>query len=149
MRIAEILNLGLARHLHDLVREHPDFEALDEPTLYLYCFRYVPNALEERREEPEVQNQLDWLNQEIVEAVQRSGLALVVTTRISGRVAIRMSHCSHRTSEEDVDAAFEAIARWGRLLSRSSYIHKEKSATMEEMSCSNESYSSPTEVSAT
>jgi glutamate/tyrosine decarboxylase-like PLP-dependent enzyme len=124
-------NLGLARHLHNLVCEHPDFEVLHEPTLYLYCFRYVPNALAERRQEPEVQTQLDRLNQEIVEAIQRSGLALVMTTRIRGRVAIRMSICSHRTLEEDVDATFEAIARWGRLLSQSRYLHNQTSAEME------------------
>ncbi|HKG22020.1 MAG TPA: hypothetical protein VKC34_08985 [Blastocatellia bacterium] len=142
-------NLGLARHLHNLVREHPDFEVLHEPTLYLYCFRYVPNGLAERQEERGIQTRLDRLNQEIVEAIQRSGLALVMTTRIRGRVAIRISICSHRTLEADIDATFEAIARWGRLLSRSSYVHNEKSAAMEAMPCSSESYSLPTEVSAT
>ncbi len=109
----------------------------------------MPNGLAERQEEPEVQTQLDRLNQEIVEAIQRSGLALVMTTRIRGRVAIRMSICSQRTLEEDVDATFEAIARWGRLLYLSNYVHNEKSAEMEELSCSSESYSLPTEVSAT
>ena len=92
---------------------------------------------------------LDHLNQEIVEAIQRSGLALVMTTRIRGRVAIRMSICSQRTLEDDIDATFEAIARWGRLLSPSNYVHNEKPAEMEAIQCSSESYSSPTEVSAT
>lgn len=55
-------NIGLARHLHNLVREHPDFEVLHEPTLYLYCFRYVPNGLAERQEEPGVQTRIDRLN---------------------------------------------------------------------------------------
>ena len=141
-------NLGLTLRLHNLVREHPDFEVLHEPTLYLYCFRYVPNELAERQGEAEVQTRLDRLNREIVEAIERSGLAQVVTTRIGGRVAIRMSICSHRTSEEDVDAKFEAIARWGRLLSLFSYVHKKKPAEMEELSCSSESSSLPTEVSA-
>ena len=142
-------NLGLARRLHELVRDHPDFEVLHEPALYLYCFRYVPNGLAERLEEPRVQTLLDRLNQEIVESIQRSGLALVMTTRIRGRVAIRMSICSHRTLEEDLDATFEAIARWGHLISRSSYVHNEKYVETEVLSCSNESYSLPTEVSAT
>lgn len=142
-------NLGLARRLHDLVREHPDFEVLHEPVLYLYCFRYVPNAWAEYRNEPEIQTQLDRLNQEIVEAIQRSGLALVMTTRIRGRVAIRMSICSHRTLEEDVDATFESIARWGRLLSRGRSFDNEKSAESEASTCSSESYSLPMEVLAT
>jgi aromatic-L-amino-acid decarboxylase len=142
-------NFSLARRLHSLVREHPDFEVLQEPILYLYCFRFVPNGLAEHSEAPEVQKQLDRLNQEIVEAIQRSGLALVMTTRIRGRVAIRLSICSHRTLEEDIDATFEAIARWGRLLFQSSYGDNQTSANMEEMQCSNEFCSLPTEASAT
>jgi glutamate/tyrosine decarboxylase-like PLP-dependent enzyme len=148
--LREILskNLGLARHLHSLVREHPDCEVLHEPVLYSYCFRFVPNALAESREVPEVQDQLDLLNQEIVEAIQRSGLALVMTTRIRGRVAIRMSICSHRTLAEDIDATFESIARWGRLLSQGGYANNQQSSDLEESPCSNESYFLPTEVSA-
>jgi aromatic-L-amino-acid/L-tryptophan decarboxylase len=141
-------NLGLTRRLHELVSEHPDFEALHDPILYVYCFRYVPNALAERKE-PEVQTQLDRLNQEIVDAIQRSGLALLMTTRIRGRVAIRMSICSQRTLEKDIDATFEAIARWGRLLYQSNPVENQKSAEMEAMQCSSESYSSATEVLAT
>jgi len=142
-------NLGLTRRLHNLVREHPDFEVIHEPTLYLYCFRYVPNALAEHQEEPEIQIQLDRLNQEIVDAIQRSGLALIMTTRIRGRVAIRMSICSHRTLVEDIDATFEAIARWGHLLSQNGFVHHQKSTEMEAIPCSIESCSLPTEVSAT
>ena len=142
-------NLSLARHLHNLVREHPDFEVLQEPTLHLYCFRYVPNAMAERQEEPEVQSQLDRLNQEIVDAVQRGGLALVTTTRVRDRVAMQMSICPDRTLETDVDATFEAIARWGRLLSRNNCGDNEESAEVEEMPCSSESCSLPTEASVT
>ena len=141
-------NLGLARRLHNLVREHPDFEVLHEPTLYVYSFRYIPNGLSEHANEPAIQTQIDRLNQGIVDAIQRSGLALIMTTRIRGRVAIRMSICSQRTLEGDVDATFEAIARLGRLLYQRSN-QKENSTEMEAISCSSEFYSSPTEVSAT
>ena len=137
-------NLGLTRRLHGLVCEHPDFEVLHEPTLYLYCFRYVPNVLAERQEDGEVRELLDRLNQEVVEAVQRSGLALLMTTRVRGRVAIRMSVCSHRTLAEDIDATFEAVARWGRLLHTKYSFRQESTSEMEEGLWSNESHSSPT-----
>ena len=96
-------NLGLARRLHQLVRDHPDFEVLHEPTLYIYSFRYVPGDLAGRQEVPEIRARVDALNEAIADAVQRSGLALLMTTRIRGRVALRMSICSHRTLEQDID----------------------------------------------
>ena len=106
---------GLVVQLHELIREHPDFEVLCSPNLYLYRFRYVPNEMAERQDEPEVQTLLDRLNQEIVENVQRHGLTLV-NTRVRGRIAIQMSICSRRTLADEVEAMFEIIARWGRLL---------------------------------
>jgi glutamate/tyrosine decarboxylase-like PLP-dependent enzyme len=144
LTFVESKNLRLVQHLHNLVREHPDFEVLLEPTKYLYCFRYVPNALSDRREEPEIQCKLDHLNQEIVAAIQHLDCARVITTSIRDRIAIRMSNFSSEISEVDVDATFESIARWGRLLSRN---HND--AEVEKMKCSNEFYSSPMEVSAT
>jgi len=138
---------GLVVQLENLVREHPDFEPLHEPTLNGYSFRCVPNGLVERQEEPEVQEQLDLLNEEIVQAVQCNGFTAVVTIRVQGRAAIRVSFCSSRTPVEEVDAMFEAIARWGRLLNKKLSVRYEPD--METKLCSSESHSSPTEVSAT
>jgi aromatic-L-amino-acid decarboxylase len=109
-------NIALARRLHDLVRDHPDFGVLHEPTLYIYSFRYVPHAVAERADDPGMAEALDELNQGIADAIQRSGFALLMTTRVRGRVALRLSICSHRTLEDDVDRTFEAIAREGRRL---------------------------------
>jgi len=111
-------NIDLAKLLHGLVSEHPDFEVLHEPVLYLYSFRYVPNGLAEHSDQPEIQEQLDRLNQEIVDEIQRSGLAMIMTTRIRGRVAIRMSICSQRTMKEDIETTFDAIVHCGRRLYR-------------------------------
>jgi aromatic-L-amino-acid/L-tryptophan decarboxylase len=116
--LREVLSKSLrhARHLHGLVREHPDFEVLHEPTLYLYSFRYVPNGWTDGPADALTLERVDRLNASIAEEIQRSGLAFVMTTRIRGRVALRMSICSHRTTEEDIDATFEALAGIGRRL---------------------------------
>ena len=135
--------------LDRLVREHPDFEALHEPAVNAYCFRCVPNRLVERQEEPEVQALLDVLNEEIVQQVQHNGFAHVVPIRVQHRAAIRVSFCSGRTLVEDVDATFEAIARWGRLLNKKLSVRYEMTPDMEAQLCLNESHSSLTEVSAT
>ena len=105
-------NIGLAHRLHGLVRDHPDFEVLHEPVLSIYSFRYVPHHLGGADDDA-----IDRLNQEIAEDIQRSGLAIVMTTRIRGRVALRMSICSQRTIEDDIDRTFEAIVLAGRRLS--------------------------------
>ena len=138
---------GLIVQLDNLIREHPDFEALHEPTLNGYCFRCVPNGLVERQEEPEVEALLDVLNEEIVQAAQRNGFTEVATTRVQGRAAIRVSFSPGRTLVEEVDATFEAIARWGRLLNKKLSVRYEPD--MEAKLCSSGSHSSPTEVSAT
>jgi aromatic-L-amino-acid/L-tryptophan decarboxylase len=109
-------SLRLARLLHGLVSEHPDFEVLHAPSLYLYSFRFVPNAVSAGPRSPEMERRLDRLNEAIADQVSRSGLALVMTTRIRGRVALRLSICSHRTRERDVEATFEALAGAGRRL---------------------------------
>lgn len=116
--------------LHYLVREHPDFEVLHEPILDLYCFRYVPNGLAAQQDEPAVRAFLDSLNQGIVAAVQYQGFNLVINTHIRGRIAIRMSLYSHTTVEDDVNTTFEAIARWGRLLTKA---HLSRYQQLEEM----------------
>jgi glutamate/tyrosine decarboxylase-like PLP-dependent enzyme len=114
----ELHSLGLARRLHELVSEHPDFQVLHQPNPHRYSFRYVPNALADRHGEPGVRALLDRLNLEIVEAVRRGGPALVAATCVGGRAAISASICSPGTTGEAVDAAFEAVARWGRLLTK-------------------------------
>jgi glutamate/tyrosine decarboxylase-like PLP-dependent enzyme len=106
-------NVAHARRLHELVRDHPDFEVLHEPVLSLYCFRYVPHDLAPRRHEPEVAARLDRLNDAIARDVQDGGLAFFMTTRIRGRVALRLSIASQRTEAEDIDRTFEAIAAAG------------------------------------
>lgn len=106
-------NIGLTRRLHVLVRDHPDFEVLHEPLLSIYSFRFVPHLLVETETAPAW---IDQLNSDIAEEIQRSGLALLMTTRIRGRIALRMSICSQRTIEDDIDTTFEAIAATGRRL---------------------------------
>jgi glutamate/tyrosine decarboxylase-like PLP-dependent enzyme len=106
-------NIALARRLHALVRDHPDFEVLHEPTLSIYSFRFVPHHLAEAEAATAI---VDQLNHDIAAEIQRSGLALVMTTRIRGRVALRLSICSQRTLEEDIDRTFDAIAATGRRL---------------------------------
>lgn len=111
-------NVGLVAYLHDLVRDHPDFEVVCEPTADLYCFRYVPNDLSEQEDQSEFRQLLDHLNEEIVESAQRESPVLVTKMYVDGRIAIRMWIFADDTVREDVERTFEAIARWGRLCNK-------------------------------
>ena len=137
-------NLDLVSHLHNLVREHPDFEPLHETTLNGYCFRYAPNGLAGRQDQPEVQALVDVLSEEIVQAVQRDGFAAVIAIYVRGRAAILISFYPGKTLLEDVDATFDAIAHWGHLLSQKLSARYE--LAMETKLCLSESHSSPTEA---
>jgi glutamate/tyrosine decarboxylase-like PLP-dependent enzyme len=112
-------NLRCAEHLDRLVRQSSDFEALHEPTLFIYSFRYAPEKLRRQAEEsPEksevVESYLDKLNQQIADEIQLSGVAFIMTTKVHGRVVLRLSICSHRTTLEDIELVFEKLHELGR-----------------------------------
>lgn len=113
-------NVDCVEHLDSRVRAHPDFEVLHEPTLFIYSFRYVPRAVQELRlgdeERAAVDTYLDELQEAIVDAVQESGLAYLTTTDVHGRAALRTSVCSHRTTTDDIDLTFSALADHGARL---------------------------------
>jgi glutamate/tyrosine decarboxylase-like PLP-dependent enzyme len=113
------LRVGIqrARRAHELVLAHRDFEVLHEPLLYLYCFRYRPRDLAAATDAAS-EEYLDRLNQRIADQVQRSGLASVMTTRLRGRIVLRLSICSPRTTDRDIESVFETMAMLGKLLHR-------------------------------
>lgn len=126
VEVMHVGNLDMTQ-LHELVRDHPDFEVLCEPMRDPYYFRYVPNTLAEPQEEYEIQQELDRLNEEIVESVQRSGLNSVMTTHVRGRVAIQIANSSNGA----VEATFEVIARWGRWLNNKRSLSNQTTPDME------------------
>ena len=106
-----------AEHLHERVRREPDLEAVQEPNLFIYSFRYVPADLQQRAEgnsESTVDDEyVDWLNQRIADDLRFTGLAYVTTTTVRDHVVLRFSICSHRTTPDDVDVTVDAILEHG------------------------------------
>ncbi|MFC6952786.1 pyridoxal phosphate-dependent decarboxylase family protein [Halorubellus litoreus] len=121
---------GIARaeHLHERVRDHDDFETVQEPNLFIYSFRYAPADVQAAFEagrgdethpgEPmdRVHEYVDRLNQALVDEVVDSGLAFLTTTLVHDRRTLRMSICNHRTTDDDIDAVFDALADTGARL---------------------------------
>jgi glutamate/tyrosine decarboxylase-like PLP-dependent enzyme len=108
-------NVALAEYLDQLVRDSAEFEPLCKPVLQMYCFRFVASTGKRIDEE-----KLDGLNQRIVDEVQRSGKAFLMTTSIRGRTAIRLSITNHRTTKNDIRLTFEALQRTGVKLANAS-----------------------------
>lgn len=108
----------LARRLHSLVAEHPDFEVLDARGDEPYHFRYLPDALSGRRAEPAVAAWLDRLNREIGAALERCRLPVVTTPRLGGRVVLCLASRAVRALALDIEGVFDAIAHLGRCFSR-------------------------------
>ena len=110
-------NLGCVAHLHRRVQGDPDFEALHEPRLYIYSFRYRPRRFGPSgagtTTGPTVAAYLDRLNGRIVEVVNRTGEVFLTSTRVRGALAFRVSVCNHRTTVDDIDRLFDLLKRAG------------------------------------
>jgi hypothetical protein len=53
----------------------------------------------------------DRVNDDIVIDLQESGFAVTSTTRIDGKLAIRVAVVNHRTTERDIDAVVDEVLR--------------------------------------
>ena len=116
-RVGYVASVGedmrLSRKLFDLVRVHPEFEALTQ-NLSITTFRYVPPALRSRLGEPGIEALLNTLNQELLGRVEKSGRAFLSNAVIDGKYAMRACTVNFRTSDEDVEALPEIVAALGR-----------------------------------
>ena len=53
------------------------------------------------------------MNEEIVVLLQERGIAVPSTTRLNGKLAIRVNITNHRTQESDLDLLVDAILEIG------------------------------------
>jgi aromatic-L-amino-acid decarboxylase len=105
-------DMRLARHLHSLLQEHPDFEALTQH-LSITTFRYVPVELRGAATS-EREQYLERLNQDLLTRVERSGEAFLSNAMVGGKFALRACIVNFRTSAADVEALPPFLSRLGR-----------------------------------
>lgn len=94
-------NCRQAQYLARLVTNTPSLELLATPTLNIVCFRSHPSNIAE--------SELDQLNRDIVASLQERGIAAPSTTRVNGKLAIRVAITNHRSRREDFDALVAAV----------------------------------------
>ena len=109
-------DIALARRLFDAAGRHPELEPVTLG-LSITTFRFVPRDLSGPGVRPD-EEYLDRLNAQLVERLQQDGEVYPSHAVVRGRSVIRTCIVNFRTSEEDIDAVPEIVARAGRDLDR-------------------------------
>ncbi len=97
-------DVALARYLQAQVRARPDFELIAAGPLSVTCFRYAPEGAPD----------LNALNRQLLDIVQREGQVFLTSTELNGQVALRACIVNFRTSEADLDRLLAALAEAGQ-----------------------------------
>jgi glutamate/tyrosine decarboxylase-like PLP-dependent enzyme len=87
------------------------FEVLSPRQLSIVCFRYVPAGLRARGDADE--QRLDRLNLALIDAIRATGRAFLSSTRLRGRVALRVCFVNWRTTAADVEEVVRLLERLG------------------------------------
>ncbi len=102
-------NILLAAYMERLVDAAPDLVLAAPRELSIVCWRVEPARLPA--------DQLDALQVEVIEELERRGVAMISTARLrDGRTALRACIVNFRTSPADVEAVVRASAAIGREL---------------------------------
>jgi glutamate/tyrosine decarboxylase-like PLP-dependent enzyme len=94
-----------------LLRSSPHFEVLCPRQLSIVCFRHVPDGNRPRSESEE--QKLDRLNLAIIDGVRATGRAFFSSTRLGGRVALRLCFVNWRTTAGDVEEVLRLVEEVG------------------------------------
>jgi glutamate/tyrosine decarboxylase-like PLP-dependent enzyme len=97
----------LADYAEELLRGRDDFEVLSPRQLSIVCFRYRHAA-----DSPE-ESSLDRLNLALVEDLRATGRAMISSTRLNSRVALRFCFVNWRTTAADVEEVVQLLGSLG------------------------------------
>jgi aromatic-L-amino-acid/L-tryptophan decarboxylase len=106
-------DMALARHLHACVAAHPELEPVT-CELSICTFRYVPPQLRAAVASAAGEEQLDSINRELLDRLQRGGEAFVSNAVINDRYVLRACIVNINTTVADVEALPDIVARTGR-----------------------------------
>jgi glutamate/tyrosine decarboxylase-like PLP-dependent enzyme len=106
-------DIRLSERLHTLVEAHPELEAHSQ-SLSINTFRFLPEDLNARSGEEAVAAYLDSLNGALLDRIQRSGELFVSHAVVAGRTVLRPCIVNFHTTEADIEAIPEIVARMGK-----------------------------------
>ena len=94
-------HIRLARDLASWIDADRDYKRLAPVPFSTVCFRACPEGVAEE--------ELDELNQQLLDAVNKTGKVFLSHTRLEGRFSLRMAIGHLRTTEEHVKAAWDLL----------------------------------------
>lgn len=104
-------HVRLAGVLAAMVEGEPGFALVVRPSMSVVCFYYRGAGADDATN--------DWLNEAIVEAVNRSGVAYLTHTRLRGRLVMRVGFGNVLTTEEHVRTLWATVVESSNLLVQS------------------------------
>jgi aromatic-L-amino-acid/L-tryptophan decarboxylase len=103
----------LARYLHQLLSQHPEFETLTQ-SLSITTFRYVPPDLRTALGSEKVEAYVSEVNRGLLTALEKSGEAFLSNAIVGGRFALRACIVNFHTSAGDIEALLPLLCRLGK-----------------------------------
>jgi aromatic-L-amino-acid/L-tryptophan decarboxylase len=94
--------MALAQLAERIAAEAPELEVLSSAQFGIVCFRAHPPGMDDAE-------RLDALNDEVNRRVNASGFVLMSSTRLRGRLSMRLCIPGYRTQEQDVRAVMELV----------------------------------------
>jgi glutamate/tyrosine decarboxylase-like PLP-dependent enzyme len=106
-------DITLARYLYDLAQEHPELEVITHH-LSITTLRYVPPEVRSSLGSEKTEAYLNILNQQLLDAIEKSGEAFISNAVIEGIYALRFCIVNFRATAGDIEAMPELVVRLGR-----------------------------------
>jgi glutamate/tyrosine decarboxylase-like PLP-dependent enzyme len=106
-------DIRLSKTMAQAIDRHPEFQLMTQD-LSIATFRYVPLDLRAQLNDAPTERYLDALNQELLDRLQRSGEIFVSNAVIDGHYLLRACIVNFHTTDADVLAVPDIIARVGR-----------------------------------
>jgi len=106
-------DIRLSKAMAQAVSRHAELQLMTQE-LSITTFRYVPSDLRTRLQESEVELHLDALNRELVDRLQRGGEIFISNAVVDGHYILRACIVNFHTTQADVEAVPNVVARIGR-----------------------------------
>ncbi|UCD12952.1 MAG: aminotransferase class I/II-fold pyridoxal phosphate-dependent enzyme [Thermoplasmatales archaeon] len=114
-------NVYLARYMAALVDESPDFEVASHVTLSIFCFRYLPEDLQQKYrgadqlQKEKIEEYLNRLNHLIAEDMLLDQRAVLSSTFLGSTFVLRVCIVNYRTKKQDIKDILTTIRELGHI----------------------------------